>query len=61
MNWLDSHFPTTATATDPGVSRGRCDPADGDPKNVESKYPDAYVIYSNIKLGAINSTFPAGK
>ncbi|KAH8884451.1 glycoside hydrolase [Thozetella sp. PMI_491] len=59
MNWLDSHFPTDATATSPGVARGRCDPAAGEPKTVEAAHPDAYVIYSNIKLGAINSTFAA--
>ncbi len=60
MNWLDSHFPNNAVATDPGVARGRCDPAAGDPTAVEAAHPDAYVIYSNIKIGAINSTFTAG-
>ncbi|ERS95138.1 hypothetical protein HMPREF1624_08348 [Sporothrix schenckii ATCC 58251] len=57
MNWLDSNFPTTSPATDPGVARGRCDPAAGDPKTVESAHPDASVIYSNIKIGSLNSTF----
>jgi cellulose 1,4-beta-cellobiosidase len=57
MNWLDSNYPTDKDASTPGVARGRCDPAAGDPKTVEAAHPDAYVIYSNIKLGAINSTF----
>ena len=58
MNWLDSHFPTDADASKPGVLRGRCDPEAGLPKNVEAAHPDSYVIYSKIRLGAINSTFP---
>ncbi|CAK7213901.1 Exoglucanase 1 [Sporothrix bragantina] len=59
MNWLDSNFPTTSPATSPGVARGRCDPAAGDPKTVETAHPDASVIYSNIKIGSLNSTFTA--
>ncbi|KAH6634434.1 glycoside hydrolase [Chaetomium sp. MPI-SDFR-AT-0129] len=59
MNWLDSSYPTDADPTAPGVARGRCDPADGLPETVEAAHPDAYVIYSNIKVGAINSTFTA--
>ncbi|CAK7199251.1 Exoglucanase 1 [Sporothrix eucalyptigena] len=59
MNWLDSNYPTTSPATSPGVARGRCDPAAGEPKTVESAHPDASVIYSNIKIGSLNSTFKA--
>jgi len=59
MNWLDSNYPTDADASKPGVARGRCDPTAGDPKNVEAQHPDASVVYSNIKLGALNSTFAA--
>ncbi|KAK3337044.1 glycoside hydrolase [Cercophora scortea] len=59
MNWLDSNFPTDADTSKPGVGRGRCDPEAGVPKTVEAAHPDASVIYSNIKLGAINSTFKA--
>ncbi|KIH87174.1 1,4-beta-D-glucan-cellobiohydrolyase [Sporothrix brasiliensis 5110] len=55
MNWLDSNFPTTSPATDPGVARGRCDPAAGDPKTVESAHPDASVVYSNIKLSVFSN------
>ena len=57
MNWLDSHFPTDADPTAPGVTRGRCDPTAGEPAKVEKEHPDAFVVYSNIKYGSINSTF----
>ncbi|KAK4128776.1 glycoside hydrolase family 7 protein [Parathielavia appendiculata] len=59
MNWLDSNYPTDADPSKPGVARGRCDPEAGVPETVEAEHPDAYVIYSNIKIGALNSTFPA--
>ena len=59
MNWLDSHFPTDADPSKPGVKRGRCDPAAGLPETVEKAHPDASVVYSNIKYGSINSTFKA--
>ena len=50
MNWLDSTFPVDSDKTKPGVARGRCDPAAGDPATVEKAHPDASVIYSNIKV-----------
>lgn len=59
MNWLDSNFPVDADPSKPGIARGRCDPSAGDPKTVESAHPDASVTFSNIKFGAINSTFKA--
>jgi cellulose 1,4-beta-cellobiosidase len=59
MNWLDSNYPTDADPSKPGVARGRCDPDAGLPETVEAAHPDAYVIYSNIKVGALNSTFSA--
>lgn len=57
MNWLDSTYPPEASG--PGAVRGPCDPAAGLPETVEAAHPDATVIYSNIKIGAINSTFTA--
>lgn len=57
MLWLDSTYPTNASSTTPGVARGTCDISSGDPTTVESTYPNAYVIYSNIKTGPLNSTF----
>ncbi|KAK4251886.1 glycoside hydrolase [Corynascus novoguineensis] len=59
MNWLDSNYPEDGDPSVPGIARGRCDPEDGLPENVEAAHPDASVIYSNIKIGAINSTFNA--
>ena len=57
MNWLDSVFPNDADPEKPGIARGRCDPMLGEPKTVEADHGDATVIYSDIKFGAINSTF----
>ncbi|KAI9732183.1 MAG: hypothetical protein M1834_004280 [Cirrosporium novae-zelandiae] len=57
MLWLDSDYPTDATATDPGVSRGTCATTSGDPDTVESTYPDASVTFSSIKFGPIGSTY----
>lgn len=57
MNWLDSSYPTDKTG--PGVARGTCDPAAGLPETVEAAHPDATVVYSNIKIGSLNSTFTA--
>jgi len=59
MNWLDSVFPNDADPEKPGVARGRCDPMLGEPKTVEKDHADAYVVYSDIRFGAINSTFAA--
>ncbi|EKG18618.1 Glycoside hydrolase family 7 [Macrophomina phaseolina MS6] len=57
MLWLDSDFPTDADPAKPGISRGTCPTTSGDPDDVESSAANAYVVYSNIKVGAINSTF----
>jgi len=59
MLWLDSDYPTTDSASSPGVARGTCATTSGVPATVESSASGAYVIYSNIKIGAINSTFSA--
>jgi len=57
MLWLDSNYPVNASATEPGVARGNCPVTSGVPSDVESKYPNSNVKFSNIKYGAINSTF----
>jgi cellulose 1,4-beta-cellobiosidase len=59
MNWLDSHFPTDADIAKPGVARGNCNPEAGLPATVEKEHPDSSVTFSNLKYGAINSTFSA--
>jgi cellulose 1,4-beta-cellobiosidase len=58
MLWLDSDYPTTASPSTPGIARGPCATSSGVPTDVENNYPNAHVIYSNIKYGAIGSTFP---
>ncbi|KAH6707563.1 putative 1,4-beta-D-glucan cellobiohydrolase B [Leptodontidium sp. 2 PMI_412] len=60
MLWLDSTYPVTGDPATPGIGRGTCPTTSGVPAEVEASSPNSYVIYSNIKVGAINSTFNAG-
>lgn len=60
MLWLDSTFPTDKDASTPGVARGTCPTSSGVPSEIEVSNADASVIYSNIKFGAIDSTYGAG-
>ncbi|KAF3767351.1 family 7 glycoside hydrolase [Cryphonectria parasitica EP155] len=55
MLWLDSTYPVGSTT--PGSVRGSCSTSSGVPASVESSNPSSKVIYSNIKFGAINSTY----
>lgn len=55
MLWLDSTYPTSSSA--PGAPRGTCSTTSGVPADVESSASGAYVVYSNIKVGPINSTY----
>jgi cellulose 1,4-beta-cellobiosidase len=55
MLWLDSTYPTTGTS--PGDLRGTCATTSGVPATVEAQSGSAQVIYSNIKVGPIGSTF----
>lgn len=55
MLWLDSTYPVGKTSA--GGPRGTCDTSSGVPASVEASSPNAYVVYSNIKVGAINSTY----
>lgn len=57
MLWLDSTYPTDKDPSTPGVGRGTCGTDSGKPDDVETNSPDATVIYSNIKIGPIGSTF----
>ncbi|THH31970.1 hypothetical protein EUX98_g2230 [Antrodiella citrinella] len=57
MLWLDSDYPTTKSATSPGVARGTCATTSGVPSDVESSAASAAVTFSNIKFGPIGSTF----
>lgn len=60
MLWLDSTYPTDKDASTPGVARGTCPTDSGVPATVESANANSQVIYSNIKIGAIGSTFGSG-
>ncbi|KAF9883012.1 hypothetical protein FE257_004325 [Aspergillus nanangensis] len=60
MLWLDSNYPTDGASTTPGVARGTCDISSGVPTDVESNDASSYVVYSNIKVGPIGSTFNSG-
>lgn len=57
MLWLDSTYPTNASASDPGAARGTCATDSGKPSDVESNSADASVTFSNIKFGPIGSTY----
>lgn len=58
--WLDSDYPTTANPATPGIARGTCSTSSGVPATLEASVPNAYVVYSNIKVGPIGSTFNSG-
>ncbi|KAK0646816.1 putative cellulose 1, 4-beta-cellobiosidase [Cercophora newfieldiana] len=55
MLWLDSVYPPEK-AGQPGAARGSCATDSGVPAEVEAQYPNAKVIYSNIRFGPIGST-----
>lgn len=57
MLWLDADYPTSRSPTVPGVNRGPCNQDTGRPSFLRAKFPDARVKYSNIKVGAIGTTF----
>ncbi|KAJ1562184.1 hypothetical protein HK096_001277 [Nowakowskiella sp. JEL0078] len=56
MLWLDSNYPTTKSASTPGVARGACATTSGVPADVEANQASSSVVYSNIKWGDIGST-----
>jgi cellulose 1,4-beta-cellobiosidase len=60
MLWLDSSYPPEKDPEAPGVARGSCSPDSGVPSKIEVDAADSQVIYSNIKFGAIGSTFKSG-
>jgi len=57
MLWLDSDYPTNLPATSPGVARGTCATTSGVPATIEASGSNVQVKFSNIKLGAIGSTY----
>jgi len=59
MLWLDSTYPQGSDASKPGNARGNCATNSGVPSQIEGSTPGASVTYSNIKFGALNSTYAA--
>jgi len=57
MIWLDATDPYPVPEGKKGAKRGTCSQGSGNPKLVESKYPHSNVIYSNIKVGELDSTY----
>ncbi|KAH8892404.1 putative cellulose 1, 4-beta-cellobiosidase [Thozetella sp. PMI_491] len=55
MLWLDSSYPPEKAGT-PGGDRGDCPQDSGVPADVESKYANSQVVYSNIRFGPVGST-----
>lgn len=55
MLWLDSKYPVDSTSV--GAERGPCSTDSGKPEDVEANNRDAYVKYSNIRVGEIDSTY----
>ncbi|RYO81703.1 hypothetical protein DL766_006746 [Monosporascus sp. MC13-8B] len=55
MLWLDSIYPPEK-AGQPGAARGDCPQNSGVPSEVEATYPNAQVIWSNIRFGPVGST-----
>lgn len=58
--WLDSDYSTIVDLSAPGISRGTCSTSLSVPTTIEASSPNAYIVYSNIKVRPINSTFSAG-
>jgi cellulose 1,4-beta-cellobiosidase len=55
MLWLDSTYPPEKAGL-PGSARGPCATDSGVPSEVEAQFPNAKVVYSNIRFGPIGST-----
>lgn len=57
MRWLDAPYPASASTSKPGVVRGTCSADSGVPSSVISNSPNSNVKFSNIKFGALGSTY----
>ncbi|THZ93866.1 hypothetical protein D6C82_08626 [Aureobasidium pullulans] len=57
MLWLDSTYPVGSNKV--GAARGTCATTSGKPSDVESQQANAAVTFSNVKFGALNSTYKA--
>jgi cellulose 1,4-beta-cellobiosidase len=57
MRWLDAPYPAGASKSKPGVVRGTCGADSGVPATVIADSPSSSVTWSNIKFGALGSTY----
>jgi cellulose 1,4-beta-cellobiosidase len=58
MGWLDQDpYPADGDSTKPGVGRGPCPVTGGRPDVLIKEFPDAKVVFSNIRSGDIGSTY----
>lgn len=48
MLWLDSTYPTDASADEPGKGRGTCETTSGVPSEIEESQADNQVIYCKL-------------
>ncbi|KAH8748663.1 cellulose 1,4-beta-cellobiosidase [Diaporthe sp. PMI_573] len=56
MLWLDSTYPPEK-AGQPGAARGDCPSNSGVPSETEAQFPNAQVVWSNIRFGPVGSTY----
>jgi len=54
MNWLDSYM--DCDPSEPGCTRGPCDPADGLPATLREAAPESAYTVTNVRWGAFGST-----
>jgi len=54
MNWLDSYM--DCDPSEPGCTRGPCDPADGLPETLRKKSPESSYIVDNLRWGEFGTT-----
>jgi len=57
MLWLDSSYPLDRDPEAPGIARGECPQDGGHPHDIIDATPNATVMFSNIKVGPLNSTY----
>ncbi|KAL0572157.1 hypothetical protein V5O48_009804 [Marasmius crinis-equi] len=55
--WLDSIYPPNEDPSVPGVARGPCSPGSGDNIPDDPAQRNPTVVFSNIKVGLIGSTY----
>jgi cellulose 1,4-beta-cellobiosidase len=57
MQWLDGTFPVGGNKSSPGVERGPCSSTAGMPERIQRENGDAAVVFFNIRIGDIGSTY----